>query len=177
VKAQHLITTRHSVALTAFSITPKRISTNLEAFQATPAPDLSIPGFSSGGTATPDSLLPGLIGAARPEPAAWDRPAKTNAGNRPLKVAAGVSEANLTHKVVPVYPPLAKSAGVQGTVEFTATISKEGRIENLRLVRGHPLLVEAARQAVLQWRYRPTLLNGQPVEVVTDIIVNFTLSR
>ena len=79
-------------------------------------------------------------------------------------------------KVQPQYPPLAKSARVQGTVEFTAVISKEGKIENLKLVRGHPLLVNAAKEAVLQWRYKPTMLNGEPVEVVTDIIVNFTLS-
>jgi periplasmic protein TonB len=65
---------------------------------------------------------------------------------------------------------------VQGAVEFTASISKEGRVENVQLLRGHPLLVNAAREAVLQWRYRPTLLNGQPVEVVTDIVVNFTLN-
>lgn len=78
---------------------------------------------------------------------------------------------------MPLYPPLAKTARVQGAVEFTAVISKEGVIENLRLVRGHPLLAQAAQEAVLQWRYRPTLLNGQPVEVVTDIIVNFTLSQ
>jgi protein TonB len=79
-------------------------------------------------------------------------------------------------QVQPKYPPLAKSARVQGRVEFTATISKDGTIENLQLVRGHPLLVNAAKEAVLQWRYRPTLLNGQPVEVVTDIVVNFTLN-
>jgi protein TonB len=92
-------------------------------------------------------------------------------------VGGRVAEANLIRRVQPVYPPLAKSARVQGTVEFTATISKDGNIENLVLVRGHPLLVNAAREAVLQWKYRPTMLNGQPVEVVTDIIVNFTLSQ
>jgi protein TonB len=94
-----------------------------------------------------------------------------------VQIGGRVAEANLIRKVQPVYPPLAKSARVQGTVEFTATISKEGNIENLTLVRGHPLLVNAAREAVLQWKYRPTLLNGQPVEVITDIIVNFTLSQ
>jgi len=66
---------------------------------------------------------------------------------------------------------------VEGTVEFTATISKQGLIENLQLVRGHPLLVNAAREAILQWRYRPTLLNGEPVEVITDIVVKFALSH
>jgi len=80
----------------------------------------------------------------------------------------------LIYRVQPVYPPLAKTTHVEGTVEFTAIISKQGTIENLQLLRGHPLLVNAARQAVLQWRYRPTLLNGEPVEVITDIVVKFT---
>jgi protein TonB len=92
-------------------------------------------------------------------------------------VGGGVSEANLIHRVQPEYPPLAKTTHVEGTVEFTATISKQGLIENLQLVRGHPLLVNAAREAILQWRYRPTLLNGEPVEVITDIVVKFTLSH
>ncbi len=104
------------------------------------------------------------------------QPPKLKTPSRPIRVGS-ISEANLIRKIQPVYPPLAKSARIQGTVEFTATISKEGAIENLQLVRGHPLLVNAAKEAVLQWRYRPTLLNGQPVEVITDIIVNFTLAQ
>jgi len=76
-----------------------------------------------------------------------------------------------------VYPPLANTTHVEGTVEFTAIISKQGTIENLQLLRGHPLLVNAARQAILQWRYRLTLLDGEPVEVITDIVVKFTLSH
>jgi protein TonB len=66
---------------------------------------------------------------------------------------------------------------VEGVVEFSATISKEGNIENLQLIHGHPLLAKAAEAAVLQWKYRPTLLNGRPVEVITDIVVNFRLNR
>jgi periplasmic protein TonB len=93
----------------------------------------------------------------------------------PVRIGGGVSEANLVHRVQPLYPPLARTTHVEGTVEFTATISKQGTIENLQLVRGHPLLVNAAREAILQWRYRPTLLNGEPVEVITDIVVKFTL--
>ncbi len=94
----------------------------------------------------------------------------------PVRVGT-LSESNLIYKVTPIYPPVARAARVQGVVEFRAVISKEGTIENLQLVRGSPLLVNAAKSAVLQWRYRPTLLNGQPVEVETDIIVDFTLSR
>jgi periplasmic protein TonB len=96
---------------------------------------------------------------------------------RPVRIGKGVSEANLVHRVQPLYPPLARATRVEGMVEFTAMISKQGTIENLQLVHGHPLLVNAAREAILQWRYRPTLLNGEPVEVITDIIVKFTLGQ
>ena len=99
------------------------------------------------------------------------------ANSSPIRVGTGAAEAKLINKVVPVYPALAKSARVQGIVEFSASISKEGNIENLQLVSGHPLLAKAARDAVLQWKYRPTLLNGQPVEVLTEIGVNFTLTQ
>jgi len=88
-----------------------------------------------------------------------------------------VQQANLIKQPKPVYPPLAKAARVQGTVKFQATISKDGTIENLQLLSGPPLLVQAAMQAVQQWQYKPTLLNGDPVEVITTIDVNFTLSQ
>ncbi|MBV8553501.1 MAG: TonB family protein [Acidobacteriaceae bacterium] len=102
--------------------------------------------------------------------------AKTEKPRGPVRVGS-IIESNLIRKVMPVYPSAAKAARVQGVVEFTALISKEGMIENLRLVHGHPLLVNAAREAVLQWKYRPTLLNGQPVEVETDILVKFSLNQ
>ena len=95
---------------------------------------------------------------------------------KPIRVAS-ISASSLIHMVQPQYPPLAKASRIQGVVEFTATISKQGTIEGLTLKSGHPLLVNAAREAVLQWRYRPTMLNGEPVEVITDILVNFTLSQ
>jgi protein TonB len=117
-------------------------------------------------------VIGGMIGGVPPPPPP-PKPKPTG----PQRIGGNVMEANLVRKVQPVYPPLAKSARVQGTVEFTATISKDGNIENLTLVRGHPLLVNAAKEAVLQWKYRPTMLNGSPVEVITDIIVNFTLSQ
>ena len=79
--------------------------------------------------------------------------------------------------MTPTYPPLAKQARIQGTVRFTAIIGKDGTIQNLQLVSGHPLLVPAAQDAVKQWVYKPTLLNGEPVEVITQIDVNFTLSQ
>ena len=93
-----------------------------------------------------------------------------------IRVGGNVQANNLVYKVQPEYPALAKQARIQGTVRFTATIGKDGHIIDLSLVSGHPLLVEAAAEAVKQWVYRPTLLNGNPIEVITVIDINFTLS-
>ena len=76
----------------------------------------------------------------------------------------------------PVYPPLARQARIQGTVQLRAIISKQGTIENLVLESGHPMLAGAAIDAVRQWRYRPYLLNDDPIEIETEITVNFLLS-
>jgi len=85
-------------------------------------------------------------------------------------------EGNLIYRVQPQYPPLARQARVQGIVVLRAMISRQGKIENLQVVSGHPLLVQSAMDAVLQWRYRPYYLNNEPVEVETQVTVNFTLS-
>jgi protein TonB len=87
-----------------------------------------------------------------------------------------MSEGDLVRKVLPTYPPLARSARIQCRVILQATISKLGTIENFRLVSGHPMLVPAAIEAVRQWRYRPYILNNEAVEVETQITVNFSLS-
>jgi len=84
-------------------------------------------------------------------------------------------EKQLIYSVRPVYPRLARQARIEGTVELAAVIDETGRVERLRLIRGHPLLVKAAMDAVKQWRYRPALWNGVPVAVRTTIWVNFTL--
>ncbi len=94
-----------------------------------------------------------------------------------VRVGGNVAQANLVKQEKPIYPPLAKAARVQGTVQFEVMIDKEGRVSNLRLLSGPPLLVQAAMQAVQQWVYRPTLLNGNPVDVVTTIDINFTLPQ
>jgi protein TonB len=94
-----------------------------------------------------------------------------------IRVGGVVQQANLIRKVTPAYPPDAKEARIQGVVHLTAIIGKDGSIQSLEVVSGHPLLVQAAMDAVKQWEYKPTLLNGNPVEVVTQIDVNFTLSQ
>ena len=93
-----------------------------------------------------------------------------------VRISQGVTKGLLIHRVEPSYPTLAKAARVQGEVLLTAVISTNGEIENLQLVSGHPMLVPAAIAAVKQWRYKPYLLNGQPVEVETQITVIFALT-
>ena len=93
-----------------------------------------------------------------------------------MRVSQGVSQGLLIHKVQPAYPPLARQARIQGTVVLQALIGKDGAIQNLHVVSGHPMLTGAALDAVKQWRYKPYFLNGEPVEVETTINVNFTLA-
>jgi protein TonB len=94
-----------------------------------------------------------------------------------IRVGGNVQSAKLVRQPKPVYPVLAKNARISGVVRFTAIIGKDGTISNLQLLSGHPLLVPAASEAVKQWVYQPTLLNGEAVEVVTQIDVNFTLTN
>jgi protein TonB len=93
-----------------------------------------------------------------------------------VRVSQGVSQGLLIKKIQPAYPPLARQARIQGQVLLQAEISKDGTIQNLRLISGHPMLAPAAIEAVKQWRYKPYYLNGEPVEVETQITVIFSLS-
>jgi periplasmic protein TonB len=118
-----------------------------------------VPGGSAGG------VLGGLITSTAPPPKV--------AAPQKLRVSSGVAVGLLINRVEPQYPQMAKIAHVQGDVELQATISKTGLIENLRAVSGHPILIQAAMDAVKQWRYKPYLLNGEPVEIETTITVKF----
>jgi len=93
-----------------------------------------------------------------------------------VRVSQGVSQGLLIHKVTPVYPALARQARIQGTVVLQALIGRDGAIQNLHVVSGHPMLTGAALDAVKQWRYKPYYLNGEPVEVDTTVNVIFSLS-
>jgi periplasmic protein TonB len=138
-----------------------------------PGMELLGPGGSGNGIA--NNLA--SVKTAAPPPAQVQRVEAPEA--KPVRVLVGgkVQDALLTHKVIPVYPRMAVQTRVEGTVRFSAIISKSGEITNLTLLGGNPLLVEAAADAVRQWRYKPTYLNGDPVEVVTTIDVQFTLAR
>src|SRR5579872_148788 len=108
--------------------------------------------------------------SAAPEPTASGAPVP-----RRIRVGGAVQEANLIRRVDPIYPAAALEARVQGTVSFLVTIGSDGRVMTTQLISGPPLLTESARDAVRHWIYRPTLLNSQPVEVITSVDVNFTL--
>ena len=157
---------------------PKDIA-NIKEEELPPPSSSGVVGGVVGGVpgGAPGVVLGGVLGAIGsappPPPPVKEKPA----GPQRIRVGGNVQQANLIRKVTPLYPPLAKQARIQGVVRFTAIIGKDGTIQNLQLVSGHPLLVEAAKQAVSQWQYKPTLLNGDPVEVVTTIEVNFTLSQ
>jgi protein TonB len=129
-----------------------------------------VPGGVPGGQA--GGVLGGIIGGVTGS----NVPPPPKEGPRRIRVGGSVIQAQLVTQVRPVYPPLAKQARIQGTVRLQAIISKEGTIIDLQVLSGHPLLQQSALQAVSQWRYRPTMLNNEPVEVVTTIDVVFTLS-
>ena len=113
----------------------------------------------------------GILGGIGTGPA----PVVKAAAPKKIAVSAGVIAGNKIGGVDPRYPPIARAARIQGTVVLQATISKGGTIENLRVLSGPPMLQQAAEEAVRTWRYKPYLLNGDPVEVETQVNVVFTL--
>ncbi len=123
-----------------------------------------IPGGQSGGVL--GGIIGGVVSTLPPPPKA--APARIRQGGN-------VQQAKLVNMVRPVYPPLAKQARISGTVRLHAIIAKDGTVIQLEVVQGHPLLVQSALDAVRQWRYQPTLLNGEPVEVDTTVDVVFSL--
>jgi protein TonB len=130
-----------------------------------------VPGGVPGGTAggVMGGIIGGTVGSNVPPPP------KIVQGR--IKQGGQVVAANLINKVTPQYPALARQARIQGTVKLHAIIAKDGTIQELQQISGHPLLIQAALDAVRQWRYRPTMLNGEPVEVDTTIDVIFSLNQ
>jgi protein TonB len=137
----------------------------------------AVPGLDLPGEDVPGALDVTEIGRMPPpvEPPQITWPAQRE--KHPLKISEGVLEAQLISRIEPQYPLLAKQTKTQGTVRLRAIISRDGRITSLDVVSGHPLLVKAALDAVRQWRYRPTLLNGESIEVETSITVIFRLGE
>ena len=139
------------------------------------APDMNagmqggVPGGVAGGSM--GGVIGGVIGGMGGEPP----PPKPTSSR--IRQGGSVQAALLINRVQPVYPPLARQTRISGTVRLHAIISKSGSVESLEVLSGHPLLVRAAMDAVQQWRYKPTLLNGEPVEVDTTIDVIFSLNQ
>lgn len=157
--------------LTAPTVIPKKVNIIKE---EQPPPDVGavgvvggVPGGMPGGSA--GGVLGGIIGGTGGGP-----PPPPKAPER-IRVGGNVQQANLIHQVMPVYPEIAKTAHIQGTVILHAIISKDGSVQELQYISGPPLLMRSAMDAVRQWRYRPTLLNGEAVQVDTTISVVFTL--
>jgi len=158
-------------------VAPKVIPKDVKIIKEEAEPDMSsvgmtggVPGGVAGGSM--GGVLGGVIGGmggAPPPP----KPKLTG----PLKVGGNVQAARILNRVQPVYPPLARQTRISGTVRLHAIISKDGSIQQLEVQSGHPLLQQNALDAVRQWRYQPTLLNGEPVEVDTTIDVIFSLNQ
>lgn len=177
--ASHGSTTREPVSSlnsAGIPIAPQRIPQSIpiihdEATQATiPIIGSGVPG----GTGTPAGTNAALNAIAGLE-SGISPPLPSKPVAR-LPRTSRMMEGLLVHRVQPEYPPLARAARIQGAVVLQAVIAKDGTVEKLRLLSGHPMLAQAAIDAVRQWRYRPYLLNGEPVEVDTQITVNFVLS-
>jgi periplasmic protein TonB len=156
-------------------VAPKVIPKDVKIIKEEAAPDMSagmaggVPGGVAGGSM--GGVIGGVIGGmggAPPPP----KPTQTR-----IRQGGSVQAALLVNKVQPVYPPLARQTRISGTVRLHAIIGKDGGVQQLEVISGHPLLVRAALDAVQQWRYRPTLLNGEPVEVDTTIDVIFSLNQ
>jgi len=130
-----------------------------------------VPGGVAGGSM--GGVIGGVIGGAGSSAA----PPPPKVTPKRITVGGNVQAAHLVNRVQPVYPPLARQTRISGTVKLHAIIGKNGAVEQLQVVSGHPLLVQSALDAVRQWRYQPTLLNGEPVEVDTEIDVIFSLAQ
>jgi len=120
---------------------------------------------------------PARVLPTRPAAASSANPALEGmAPPKSIRVGGNVQSANLLYKVAPAYPPAAKQARIQGTVRFDVIIGADGFVKNIQVVSGEPMLIPAAMDAVKQWVYKPTLLNGNPVDVMTVVDINFTLA-
>jgi len=152
---------------------PQKIAMIKEEEPPPPSAGFGVPGGVPGGVA--GGSIGGVLGGIIQSAANTAVVPKMATPTR-IRVSSGVTEGMLLHKVTPSYPPLAKQARIQGHVILAAVINKQGQVEGLRLVSGHPMLAPYAIEAVKQWRYKPYFLNGEPVEVETTIDVIFSLS-
>jgi protein TonB len=150
---------------------PKAIPKNVTIIKEEAEPDMGgmvggVVGGVAGGSMS--GVIGGVIGGMPGPP----KPVQSR-----IKVGGNVTAARIVNRTTPVYPPLARQTRISGTVRLHAIIAKDGTVQQLEVLSGHPLLVQAALEAVRQWRYQPTLLNGEPVEVDTTVDVIFSLNQ
>lgn len=175
MKAVKMVSQIVNGQLLAPSKIPKTVKMIKE--EEAPPPATGVAGGVVGGVpgGQPGGVIGSLISTAnRTSAATAPKPSEIP---KPLIVSQGVSLGMLQSQVEPVYPMIAKRARVQGTVTLRAVISAQGTIESLQVIDGHAMLVTAAMDAVKQWRYKPYMLSGQPVEVETTVFVNFHIDR
>jgi protein TonB len=153
--------------LTAPTRIPREIKMVSE--REAPAASFGVAGSDFGGSGSAGGVMGSLFSDSNKQPTVKAAPPKK------VTISGGVMQGMLLLKTVPQYPPIAKAARVQGTVVLQAIISKTGAIENLKVVSGPAMLQQAALDAVRTWRYKPYLLNNDPVEVETTVNVIFTL--
>jgi len=147
---------------------PTKIPKNIEIVSEKEAPSSNFGVAGMEGSGSGNGVFGSIFGDGSAPKVQAAPPKKVN-------ISAGVAQGMLLQKTMPVYPPIAKAARVSGTVVLQATITKSGTIEGLKVMSGPPMLVQAAIDAVKTWRYRPYLLNNDPVEVDTTVNVIFTL--
>ncbi|MBZ5702416.1 MAG: energy transducer TonB [Acidobacteriia bacterium] len=155
-------------------VQPKAIPKDIKIIKEEEMPDMGagvsggVPGGVPGGQM--GGVIGGVIGGAGGPPP--PKPVQQR-----IRQGGNVTAAMILNRVQPLYPPLARQTRIQGTVKLHAIIAKDGSVQQLEVIAGHPLLVQAALDAVRQWRYKPTLLNGEPVEVDTTVDVIFSLNQ
>ena len=155
---------------------PVRVRTPQEILSPPAEPAAGVVGGVPGGVVggIPGGMLSGLVRSNGSAPVLVSTPAQAP---KRIRVPASMAEANLVYDVAPKYPPEAGRERIEGTVVLMAVIGKDGIVRDVRIESGLPLLAQAAIDAVKQWRYRPYLLNGEAVEVDSQITINFNLSR
>lgn len=157
------------------------IPTPIHMTPETPAPPVDATGEVVGGVpgglvgGVPSGVLTEVLNGTHSVPVPVL--ATTSPTPKRIRIASRVADSNLIHDVAPTYPPEAGRARIEGTVVLLAVIAKDGTVQDVRVQSGLPVLAQAAINAVKQWRYKPYILNGEPIEVASQITINFTLPR
>src|ERR1700684_4066060 len=162
----------HNGQMTAPTVIPKKVEMIKEEEMPPDVGAVGVVGGVPGGV--PGGQAGGVLGGISGGAGGGVSPPARVAPSR-IRVGGNVAQANLIHQVTPTYPAIAKTAHISGTILLHAIIGKDGTVQNLQYISGPPLLMQSAMDAVKQWRYKPTLLNGDPVDVDTTISVVFTL--